>query len=135
MTSIRRIDTLQKKNILIKRLPGIGKTTLIKKLSEALTYLHPAGFYTSEIREVFNPSIRLIIIDEIDKMECFSEKSKKLLEKILNSEKSIIATITLKVSGPIAEIKRRKDVKIFEITKKNRDSLLLEILKGVEIDH
>ena len=40
-----------KKNFLITGLPGVGKTTLIKKLSEKLKHLHPAGFYTEEIRE------------------------------------------------------------------------------------
>jgi hypothetical protein len=33
----------------------------------------------------------------------------------------------------IAEAKVRKDVKLFEITKKNRDFLLSEILKEIEI--
>src|SRR4030042_2576980 len=47
MTSIGLI----KKNLLITGLPGVGKTTLIKKLSEALKGLHPIGFYTEEIRE------------------------------------------------------------------------------------
>jgi nucleoside-triphosphatase len=42
---------LTKKNLLITGLPGVGKTTLIKKLSEKLKHLHPAGFYTEEIRE------------------------------------------------------------------------------------
>jgi nucleoside-triphosphatase len=42
---------LTKKNLLITGLPGVGKTTLIKKLSEELKHLHPAGFYTEEIRE------------------------------------------------------------------------------------
>ena len=42
---------LTKKNLLITGLPGVGKTTLIKKLSEALKSLHPVGFYTEEIRE------------------------------------------------------------------------------------
>ena len=32
-------------------LPGVGKTTLIKKISEALEVFRPAGFYTEEIRE------------------------------------------------------------------------------------
>ena len=42
---------LTKNNILITGLPGIGKTTLIKKLSEELRNFHPVGFYTAEIRE------------------------------------------------------------------------------------
>ena len=39
------------KNILITGLPGIGKTTAIKKLAEELKDLGPEGFYTAEIRE------------------------------------------------------------------------------------
>ena len=168
---------LTKKNILITGLPGIGKTTLVKKLSEELKHLRPAGFYTAEIREegerkgfelisldgkrgllshknikspfrvgqyrvdiesfenfldsipFFDPPNRLIIIDEIGKMECLSEPFKNLLKKIFDSGKLVIATIALKGSGLIAEIKERHDTKLFEMTKYNRDSLLLEILR------
>jgi nucleoside-triphosphatase len=169
-----------KKNLLITGLPGIGKTTLIKKISEELKHLHPVGFYTTEIREegmrkgfelislegkkgilshidikspyrvgkykvdiksfedfldsipFFHPLTRLIIIDEIGKMECYSDKFKKLLKEILDSEKWVIATIALKGSELIAEIKEREDIKLFEMTKSNRDFLLSEILKGIE---
>jgi nucleoside-triphosphatase len=37
-------------HILITGLPGVGKTTLIRKLVERLTEYRPAGFYTEEIR-------------------------------------------------------------------------------------
>jgi nucleoside-triphosphatase len=172
-----------KKNILVTGLPGVGKTTLIKKLSEALKSFHPVGFYTEELREggerkgfemvsleggrgllshkgiqspfrvgryrvniesfedflssisFFNPLIRLIMIDEIGKMECFSDQFKKLLEEILDSEKWVIATIALKGAGLIAEVKERKDVKLFEITKQNRESLLAEILTEMGIEN
>jgi nucleoside-triphosphatase len=174
---------LVKKNLLITGLPGVGKTTLIKKLYELLQNLHPVGFFTEEIREegvrkgfelislngtrgilshknirtpfrvgeykvdiksfedflgsisFFNTLTRLIIIDEIGKMECFSDQFKKLLKEVLDSEKWVIGTIASKGSGFIAEIKGRKDVKILEITKKNRDFLFLEILKEMGIDH
>ena len=167
---------LVKKNILITGLPGVGKTTLIRKISEELKHLHPVGFYTSEIREegmrkgfelislggrkgilshidvkspyrvgkykvdiksfedfldqikFFSPTIGLIIIDEIGKMECYSDKFKKLLKEILDSEKWVIATIARKGSGLIAEVKKRKDIKLFEMTSSNRDSLFSEIL-------
>ncbi|PIV21090.1 MAG: AAA family ATPase [Deltaproteobacteria bacterium CG_4_8_14_3_um_filter_45_9] len=171
---------LTKKNLLITGLPGVGKTTLIKKLSEALKSFYPVGFYTEEIRErgerkgfelislegkkallshkdirspykvgqynvdiksfedfidsisFSNPSTHLIIIDEIGKMECFSDRFKKLLKEILDSEKWVIATIALKGIGLIAEVKERKDVTLFEITKKNRDIVFREILNSME---
>ena len=39
------------KNIVITGSAGIGKTTLIKRLSEIFKEFNPAGFYTSEIME------------------------------------------------------------------------------------
>ena len=164
-----------KKNILVTGLPGIGKTTLIKRLSEALSSFSPIGFYTTEIRdkgvrkgfelisldgkrkllshrELKSPyrigsyrvdvkgfeeflasiswsdlSAHLVIIDEIGKMECLSEKFKKLLIEILDSDKWLIATIALKGGGLIEEVKDRQDVKLFTMTKSSRDTLLNEI--------
>jgi nucleoside-triphosphatase len=174
---------LIRKNLLITGLPGVGKTVLIKKLSEKLRSFDPIGFYTEEIREMgerkgfelislngrrallshknirspyqvgqykvdvkgfedfinsisfFDPLTRRIVIDEIGKMECLSESFKKLLKEILDSEKSLIATIALKGSALIAEVKKRKDVQLFEITKKNRDSLFSEILTELDIEN
>ena len=67
-------------------------------------------------------------------MECLSDQFKNLLKEILDSEKWVMASIALKGSGLIAEIKERKDVQCFEITKRNRDSLFSEILKEVGIN-
>ena len=83
----------------------------------------------------FNPLTRLIIIDEIGKMECLSDQFKRLLKEILDSGKWVITTIALKGSGLIAEVKEKQDVKLFEITKKNRDSLLKEISDFVSQTH
>jgi nucleoside-triphosphatase len=81
----------------------------------------------------FNSAISLIIIDEIGKMECFSNKFRKLIKEILNSKELLIATIALKGDGIIREIKNRNDINIYEITQGNRYSLLLEVLKVVKI--
>jgi nucleoside-triphosphatase len=40
-----------KKNILLSGLPGTGRTTLIRRLSEIFKEFNPAGFYTTEIVE------------------------------------------------------------------------------------
>ena len=170
-----------KKNLLITGLPGVGKTTLIRRLYEALKEFHPIGFYTAEIREegvrkgfelvtlegkrrvlshvdiksryrvgrykvdvsgfedfldgisFFDPSSNMMMVDEIGKMECLSDKFEKILKKILDSEKWVIATIALKGSGLIAGVKQRQDIKLFEITLSNRDVLFSEILKEINL--
>jgi len=167
---------LARKNLLLTGRPGVGKTTLIKKLSEALKPFHPVGFYTDEIREggvrkgfelvtldgrrqilshvgikgpfrvgkygvdiagfetffdaidFLSPATRLVIIDEIGKMECLSGKFQTLLREILNLQKSLIATIALRGSGVIAEIKGRSETTLLEVTAQNKDSILSEVL-------
>jgi nucleoside-triphosphatase len=79
----------------------------------------------------FAPATNLIIIDEIGKMECLSPKFRRLIKEILDSEKRLITTIAFKGGGLIEEIKKRDDIRLFEITQKNRDSLLTEILNEV----
>jgi nucleoside-triphosphatase len=77
------------------------------------------------------PKTKLIIIDEIGKMECLSPKFRKLMAEILDSDKLLIATIALRGSGFIAEIKARPDVELLEITEKNRNNLVVEIPKSL----
>ena len=73
----------------------------------------------------------LVMIDEIGKMECFSEKFKTLISEVLESEKVLIATVALKGRGLIAAIKKRPDIRLFEVTRKNQDDLFYRILKLV----
>jgi nucleoside-triphosphatase len=73
-----------------------------------------------------------VVIDEIGKMECFSEKFRTLITGILDSDRLLIATVSLKGSGFIAEIKKRDDVKLIEISEENRDSLVPVILKEMK---
>ena len=103
---------------------------------------YKVGHYRVDIKsfEIFlesisfsNPLARLIIIDEIGKMECLSDKFERILKETLVSDKWVIATIALKGSGLISEVKRRQDVKLFEMTQRNRDALLSEILKEINL--
>ena len=73
------------------------------------------------------------MIDEIGKMECFSEKFKTLISEVLDSEKMLIATIAMKGRGLIADIKKRTDIHCFESTRKNQAALFSQILKRVNL--
>lgn len=78
--------------------------------------------------ELGGSTSELMMIDEIGKMECLSSRFRKIVLDRLDSEKSLIATIALKGTGIISDIKRRDDVILFEISISNRDKLANEIL-------
>ena len=142
--------------------------------------LHPAGFFTLEIREantrkgfelislngkkgllahvditspnqvgryrvdvtgfeaflqaipLLGPSVSLVIIDEIGKMECLSEIFRDLVRKILDSDKVVLATIALKGSGFIERIKKRGDVRLIEVVESSRETLVDKIADDIK---
>ena len=75
-------------------------------------------------------SNNLVIIDEIGKMELFSIKFKNFLIKNLNEQK-VFGTIMMKDNPFTNEIKKRSDVKLFNIDRSNRDNLHQLILKEI----
>jgi nucleoside-triphosphatase len=66
----------------------------------------------------------LIVIDEIGKMECFSELFKKTLICALDSKHRVLGSITMKGDWFIRQIKTRDDVLLVTVTSKNRDKLV-----------
>jgi len=160
------------KNILICGPPGVGKTTLVKKILKNIN-LRVGGFYTEEIKEnnrrvgfkiisldnqegilahisvkgmkrvgrygvniydlenigvkSLSQALRdddLIIIDEIGKMEIFSDKFKEKVLACLNSKKIVLATIGIGGDKYISRIKERDDVTVFKMNRENRDRLI-----------
>ncbi len=173
--------TQAKRTLLITGAPGIGKTTMIRKVVEALSNLAIAGFYTEEIREEgerqgfrlvtfkgeegviahvnFNhgcavgkygvdvaaidrfadqslaivEGIDLYIVDEIGKMECLSHHFDCAIRALLDAEKTVIATIAKKGAGLIEEVKLRPECDLWEITRSNRETLLSDVIKWVQV--
>jgi len=164
------------KNVLITGVPGVGKTTLIKRLLKDLTPLVVRGFYKENIIEnnikrgvrvvttelveqilahiyiegpdriddfgvnlkgfedlvlphlSLTSGVELFVIDEIGKMECLSDKFCKQVEIILDSKIPLLATLTIADIPGVRKIKKRKDIKIIQMTFKNRDSLWKNVL-------
>jgi nucleoside-triphosphatase len=75
---------------------------------------------------------RLIVIDEIGKMECFSRRFTDDVTALLNSPKMLIATIALKGDGFIRQVKNRPDCRLVMVTRENRDQLMSELLIEIE---
>ncbi|MCP4748246.1 MAG: NTPase [Desulfobacteraceae bacterium] len=162
---------------LITGKPGVGKTTLIRKIINQLQPVPMAGFYTREIRskghrsgfelqglngdrrilahvdlqslhrvgkygvdtagfdkfllklDLLNPETVIIVIDEIGKMELFSNRFHTLIRNILSTNKMLLATIALHGKGLIEQIKQRPDVHLLEVTGNNRENLETAILE------
>lgn len=76
--------------------------------------------------------VGVIIIDEIGKMECFSRRFKELAVEALNSDQPVIATIAAKGDAYIERLKKRADVRLFQVTRSNRDELVDKILAELE---
>ncbi len=82
--------------------------------------------------DLLNPDVELIVIDEIGKMELFSDRFQSFVRTALNSEKQVLASISLKGNEFIREIKQRLDIHLLEVTHDNRDRLPEAIMEGLQ---
>lgn len=99
------------------------------------------GRYTIHIEEfeelvlpVIDPESNpadLYVIDEIGKMELFSERFRDSLMKLLAGPSNLLATIAKKGSGFVDQIKERTDVELIEVTKDNRNHLPAAIVQQI----
>ena len=95
------------------------------------------GVSIENIENIAVPSIKpadnsIIILDEIGKMECFSELFKKTAIEVLDSDNIVIGTITMGGDDFIKSIKLRGDIEITEVTAENRDTLPQLILEKIK---
>lgn len=75
----------------------------------------------------------LVMIDEIGKMECFSERFKSLIVTLVESNPIFIATIAMKGGGLIEEIKQRADIRLLRVTRKNQETIITHIAKSIQM--
>lgn len=168
------------KNLLITGEPGIGKSTVVRKLIEELKPLKPVGFYTEEIRtngarvgfqaisldgrrgnlahvdmrsnlvvgkyrvgvhafekfldllELTGCDGRIVIIDEIGKMECMSRRFREVVCELLEQNRIVVAAVAQEGQGLIDNIKRRDDVTLFEMNRRNREEMVGKVLRRVQ---
>ncbi|HUK37836.1 MAG TPA: nucleoside-triphosphatase [Methanomicrobiales archaeon] len=81
--------------------------------------------------DLANPGLRLVVIDEIGKMECLSGRFRELIGECLGSPIPLLATVALKGTPPIEKIKVRQDVKVVPMTREDREEKFLEVLGEV----
>ena len=157
--------------LLLTGLPGVGKTTIVKRVAAGLSGQNIGGFVTDELREgrrrvgfkiqtfggttrtlahvgissrhtvgrygvdlealdqvvaealAVNDETQVYLVDEIGKMECFSQEFRSSMTTLLDGGRTVVATIARHGSGFIAEVKRRSDVELWEANRDNREEM------------
>jgi nucleoside-triphosphatase len=157
--------------LLVTGTPGIGKTTVIRKVVERLRPRPMSGFYTEETRKgaqrtgfrvvtldgetgplatvgkggrphvgryrvdvdgfeeaaleslQLRPDIELYVVDEIGKMEGYSDRFIESMKRLLASKVPVIASVALHGAGFIDEVKSHSRAELIHVTQKNRDEL------------
>ncbi len=166
--------------LLLTGRPGIGKTTLLRRVVEELGERPSAGFLTEEIRGKERrlgfritplgseprvmahvdhpgpervgrygvdlaaidgvvedllqaaPRAELVLIDEIGKMECLSQRFVNAMRTLFEGRRPIVATIAQSGGGFIAEAKRRRDAELREVELSNREGLVESVLSWID---
>ena len=76
--------------------------------------------------------IRFMILDEIGRMQMMSQGFKRLLEKMAESDRHLIATICLEDEIEyIREFKKREGVRLFVLDEDNREDIPLKVCRLV----
>ncbi|KAF6073546.1 nucleoside-triphosphatase, cancer-related [Phyllostomus discolor] len=82
------------------------------------------------------PGCRVCVIDEVGKMELFSQPFIQAVRQTLSAPGTVVlGTIPVPKGKPLAlveEIRSRADVRVFSVTKENRNHLLPDIVTCVQ---
>jgi len=125
-----------------KKREGFKIVSLDEKHSTLFAHIHinspfRVGRYGIDIQKFerflscLEPSLKeasMVVIDEIGKMECFSERFIRIVKQVLEGPQTLLATVAMKGTEFIAEVKNRSDVTLFNLTIENRDEIFERLL-------
>jgi nucleoside-triphosphatase len=113
-----------------------GNSAVLAQINVRSTHrVSKYGVDTNNIDRVAVPALKeavqskdVVVIDEIGKMELFSQSFQDAVLEALNSEKKVLGTIML-ASHPWADkIKQRPDAEIIKVTRFTRSEVLDKVL-------
>lgn len=73
----------------------------------------------------------MVVIDEIGKMELFSNSFREVVEEAVSSGKRVLGTIMLRPHPWADKVKRHPEVATVVVTKSNRDSVLEQVVRWI----
>jgi nucleoside-triphosphatase len=106
-----------------RRKPTVGKYSIHVEAFEKLVLF--------QLDPITTPA-DLYVIDEIGKMELLSRQFRIRIVELLAQPTNLLGTITKKANPFTDQLKRRGDIEIIEVTRKNRDELPEELARKIE---
>ena len=76
----------------------------------------------------------LVVLDEVGKMESFSEPFRNTVLDLLNGPNPVLGTVASHGVGFVKKIRQHKDVELIRLTRKSRDGMIGEILRRLARD-
>ena len=101
----------------------------IGKYGVNLENFHRVGLPALEVE----PGIDLVVVDEVGKMECLSDRFIEAMERLWAQAVPLLITVAEKGGGYIQRIKEKPDKVLITVTTENRDELpgrVLELFNG-----
>jgi nucleoside-triphosphatase len=77
------------------------------------------------------PGVRLVVVDEIGKMECLSPAFRDAVRRALAGPTAVLGTVAERAGGFLAEVRARADVTLVRVTAENRDALPARLLAAL----
>ena len=98
---------------------------------------HRIGKYGVDVAAIDEASaeltknVDLYLVDEIGKMECLSERFVEHMRALLDSKRTVVATVASRGEGFIAEVKQRDDCELWTLNRSNRDAMPERVLRWI----
>jgi nucleoside-triphosphatase len=97
--------------------------------------VHLQEFERMALPELERRDADLLVIDEIGKMECASERFRHAVEQALDAPGLVLATLGIGHLPFLKKVRERPDVELITITERNRDGLVAELCKRIVKEH
>jgi nucleoside-triphosphatase len=85
------------------------------------------AFERLALPELARRDVDLMVIDEIGKMECASQRFCHAVEKVLDANVSVLATLGIGLHPFFQAVRNHPDVELIRLTERNRDTLVGEL--------
>lgn len=87
------------------------------------------AFERLALPELAHREVDLIVIDEIGKMECASQRFCRSVEEALDAQVSVLATLGIARLPFLQSVRSRPDVELLTLTERNRDAVVEELYR------